>query len=52
MQEITFIWTSGGDEGNRTPDLLVANETLSRTELRPPIILKFKESDLLQQKRL
>lgn len=24
-----------GDEGNRTPDLLVANETLSRTELRP-----------------
>ena len=27
----------GGDEGNRTPGLLVANETLSRTELRPHI---------------
>src|SRR3989338_6542693 len=29
----------GGDEGNRTPGLLVANETLSRTELRPHLII-------------
>ena len=34
---LLFFWRVGGDEGNRTPDLLVANETLSRTELRPHI---------------
>ena len=41
---ITFILEIGGDEGNRTPDLLVANETLSRTELRPHITITFISS--------
>ncbi len=34
----------GGDEGNRTPGLLVANETLSRTELRPHLIIYINNS--------
>ncbi len=39
---ISAVWVNGGDEGNRTPDLSIANAALSQLSyiptIRPPCI--------------